>query len=154
MAAASFALGPLATVALAALVLASAAAQDRLPGPLPAQVVEVVDGDTLTVRVRIWLGQELVTRVRLEGIDAPELRSPCDPERRRARQARERLADLVGDVEVLLHDITYDKYGGRVRARVRTAAGRDVAQAPLAAGLATPYPGPAPHATCAAARPR
>ena len=32
-------------------------AKDVLAGPVPAEVVRVVDGDTLLVRAEIWLGQ-------------------------------------------------------------------------------------------------
>jgi hypothetical protein len=44
-----------------------------LPGPIPAELVRVIDGDTIEVRARIWLDLDLTTRVRLAGIDAPEL---------------------------------------------------------------------------------
>jgi endonuclease YncB( thermonuclease family) len=39
----------------------------------PAEVVRVIDGDTFEARVRIWPGMDVTTRVRLRGIDAPEL---------------------------------------------------------------------------------
>ena len=82
----------LALAALAALVVGRAlpgvlGAADRLAGPLPAQVVSVLDGDTLEVWVHIWLGQDLNTRVRLAGIDAPELKDKCDRERILARRS-------------------------------------------------------------------
>jgi endonuclease YncB( thermonuclease family) len=38
-----------------------------------AEVVHVIDGDTFAARVTIWPGVEVKTRVRLRGIDAPEL---------------------------------------------------------------------------------
>jgi micrococcal nuclease len=34
-------------------------AAEVLPGPIPAVVTEVVDGDTIGVRARIWLGQQI-----------------------------------------------------------------------------------------------
>ncbi len=47
-------------MALAASVLAwplsEAGAQDRLAGPVPAEVLSVIDGDTIEVRAVIWLG--------------------------------------------------------------------------------------------------
>ena len=39
----------------------------RLPGPFPAEVLGVIDGDTFEARVTIWLGHEVTTRVRLLG---------------------------------------------------------------------------------------
>ena len=31
-------------------------AGEMLPGPIPAEIVSVVDGDTISVRAHIWLG--------------------------------------------------------------------------------------------------
>ena len=56
-----------------------------VPGPVPAEVLAVLDGDTLVVRARIWLGQDVETRIRLDGIDAPELKGKCESERRKRR---------------------------------------------------------------------
>ena len=46
---------------------------EEFPGPVSAVVERVVDGDTLDVRADIWLGQSLNVRVRIAGVDAPEL---------------------------------------------------------------------------------
>ena len=138
-----------AAVVLAAVVcgwLAQAASGETLTGPLPARVVQVVDGDTLAVRVRIWLDHDVTTRVRLAGIDAPELRGACPEERKLARRAAAFLAarlsaDAQGGSAVRLHDVRYGKYARRVVARVETLAGEDLGAALLAAGLARPYDG-------------
>jgi endonuclease YncB( thermonuclease family) len=143
------------SVTLAALVAGMPAsgargAGDRLAGPLPAQVVSVLDGDTLEVRIHIWLGQELRTRVRLAGIDAPELKGKCERERDLARRARAYLLARLDPVEagdraaagaVRLREIRYGKYAGRVLARVETLDGMDLGQRLIAAGLARPYDG-------------
>ena len=112
-----------------------------LPGPLPARVVEVVDGDTLEVSARIWLGQAVRVRVRLAGVDAPELRGKCAAERRTAGRAKAFLATAIGDGEIRLSQIRYGKYAGRVLARIAAADGRDLGQALLAQGLARAYAG-------------
>lgn len=134
----------------------TALAGARVPGPVTARVTEVVDGDTLEVRVTIWLDQELVTRVRLEGIDTPESRSDCADEKRMAQAAKEKLAALVGpategkgDAALRLYDVVYDKYGGRVRARVTLADGTDLSQALIRAGHARPYEGGKRQPWCA-----
>lgn len=143
-------------LAAALLLPGAAGAGSRVPGPLPARVMEVVDGDTLEVRVTIWLDQELITRVRLEGIDTPESRSDCADEKRMAQAAKEKLATLVGPAmegrgngTIRLHDVVYDKYGGRVRARVTLADGTDLAQALIRAGHARPYEGGKRQPWCA-----
>ena len=63
---------PLALCVAAALTFTpgtSATAREMLLGPIAAEVMEVVDGDTLKVRAHIWLGQA-------EGPDAPPLHNP------------------------------------------------------------------------------
>lgn len=147
--------------ALAALLLGSApgapsAAGDSLAGPIPAQVVTVLDGDTLEVRVHIWLGQDLGTRVRLAGIDAPELKGKCDHERDLARRARAYLLARLdpaaaGAGTVRLREVRYGKFAGRVLARVETMDGTDLGQDLIAAGLARPYDGRRRASWCEAA---
>ncbi len=124
-------------------------AADRLPGPLPAQVVSVLDGDTLEVRVHIWLGQDLSTRVRLAGIDAPELEGKCDRERDLARL--DPVDAGAGAAMVRLREVRYGKFAGRVLARVETWDGTDLGQGLLAAGLARPYDGRRRASWCEAA---
>jgi endonuclease YncB( thermonuclease family) len=140
-----------AAAALLAWLLLSAAApvataEDILAGPVPALVEEVVDGDTLRVRARIWLGQEVATYVRLAGVDAPEVRGACRRERELARQAQDFLiAHLLSGRDetagVQLREVRYGKYARRIVARVETATGLDLGAALLAAGLAQPYDG-------------
>jgi len=132
---------------------ASAAAPVSLAGPIPATVVEVIDGDTLSVRAGIWIGQAIETRVRIAGIDAPEMTGACRRERALARAARafviSRLGAASGPARVRLYDVRYGKYAGRVLARVETAAGEDVGVALLVRGLARPYGGGRRASWCA-----
>lgn len=133
-------------LALAAM-LASAptAAAEILAGPVSAIVLDVIDGDTITVQARIWLGQAIETRVRLAGIDTPELRGDCEAERELAARARNRLAEKLSDGQVILADIRYGTYAGRVVARISTAGTPDIAGSLIAAGLARPYSGRGPR---------
>lgn len=137
---------PLPCLLLAAALLLSVdrpavAAQPVLPGPIPAEVLEVLDGDTLTVRAVIWLGQSVETRVRIDGIDAPEMRSRCPREKDMAEAAREAARRLLGTGMVQLLDVQPDKYGGRVRARVLVPGGGDLSDLLLKAGMVRPYHG-------------
>ena len=129
--------------ALLVLVLAvvPARAAERLSGPFAATVERVIDGDSLSVRVSVWLGLEVSTIVRLRGVDAPELAGRCPEERRRAAAAREALAALVSDGTVSLAAVETDKYGGRVVADIADGSGRPLADALVDAGLARPYDG-------------
>jgi endonuclease YncB( thermonuclease family) len=117
------------------------AAREVLPGPIVAQVLNVIDGDTLVVRARIWVGQDLEIKVRLAGVDAPELRGRCDFERAQARRARDFVRERVAAGRVRLHLIQYGKYAGRVLARVESESGGDLGTALIKAGLARAYGG-------------
>lgn len=127
--------------ALAGIPAFPAEGREQLPGPFAAMVERVIDGDSLAVRVSVWLGLEVSTIVRLRGIDAPELAGRCPEERRRAAAARDALATLVAGGTVSLAAVETDKYGGRVVADVADDSGRPLAAALVAAGLARPYDG-------------
>lgn len=114
---------------------------DNLPGPIPAEVIKVVDGDTVNVRARIWVDQTVEISVRLRGIDAPELYRPkCTAEKLLAKSAKASVAAAspVGS-EVTLIDIERDKYGGRVIASVVTSDGETLAARLLSQGQAIAY---------------
>jgi len=105
-------------------------------GPRPAAVERVVDGDTVKMRVAIWIDQELVVSVRVAGIDAPELFRPkCAAEKTLAREAKAFAEDFLAGGTATLYDITRGKYAGRVVARIE-AGGGDLGAALVAAGLA------------------
>lgn len=113
----------------------------QMAGPLPVRILRVVDGDTVEVRVQVWLGQAVQTRVRLRGIDAPELNGACGAEREQAIAARDRLGQLLRDQPVWLTDVGRDKYFGRVVARLTDQQGADLGGQLVAEGLARPYDG-------------
>lgn len=110
--------------------------RETLSGPIAAEMVRVVDGDTLAVRALIWPGQHIEIKVRLAGIDAPELFRPsCAVERVRARAARDFVVQRTGET-VTLRAVHLGKYAGRVVARVQTDKGEDLSTLLLRAGLA------------------
>lgn len=107
----------------------------------PAEVIRVIDGDTFEARVNLWPGLDITTRVRLRGIDAPELKARCGEERFRAEAAREALREILEQGEVGISHVMLDKYGGRVVADTSTRATPDVSAALLSAGFARRYGG-------------
>ncbi len=123
------------------LALAAPARTEEMPGPVRAEVLAVVDGDTLRVRAHVWLGQSIDVLVRIRGIDTPELRGACAGEKERARAAAVGLAAALEGDSVVLTRIAGDKYFGRVVADVATAGGADLATALLRAGFGRPYEG-------------
>jgi micrococcal nuclease len=127
---------------LASLLMAAkaSAAEPELPGPFPADVVKVVDGDTIAVKAQIWIGLELSVDVRIRGIDAPEIRGRCREEAILATAATDRLIELAG-TSIVLSQVWEDKYAGRVLADVANLSGADVGTEMLKSGLARPYEG-------------
>lgn len=116
----------------------------RFKGPYLARVLRVVDGDTFSARIAVWPGQEVVTRVRLRGIDTPEMSARCKQELRLARRAKQSLSEFLRSGTVSLRDIGTGKYAGRIIARVYvrpsgSASADDVGAMLLAGGLARPY---------------
>ncbi|RZO67846.1 MAG: thermonuclease family protein [Parvularculaceae bacterium] len=113
----------------------------RIDGPIEARLVRVIDGDTLVVVAEVWPGVEVETKVRLLGIDTPEIRrAACAAERQKGLRARGYVSAAMARGPVALTDIRHGKYAGRVLARVETEKG-DLGRGLLRAGLAQPYKG-------------
>ena len=106
----------------------------------PVDVVRTIDGDTFLARVRQRDGRDLVVRVRLRGIDAPELKASCQEELDKAEAAARALRDLLGQGGVTITNLGPDKYG-RVLADVATRRTANVSAALLAGGFARSYNG-------------
>ncbi|MEO8319979.1 MAG: thermonuclease family protein [Bradyrhizobium sp.] len=107
----------------------------------PVDVIRTIDGDTFEARVHLSPGLDPTTRVRLRGIDAPELKASCPQELQMAEAATNALRALLGDGEVTIFNIGPDKYSGRVVADVATRHTQNVSAAMLAAGQARSYNG-------------
>ena len=123
--------------ALGLLWAASAAAY----GPYEVDVIRVLDGDTVEVDVDLWPGLRQRVKVRLNGINAPEIHTRRRCEKEAGIRAKDRLAELLvqaGQVELV--DVALGKYSGRVLGRL-VADGEDVAERLLAEGLVRPYSG-------------
>lgn len=105
----------------------------RLEGPADVMsgAARVVDGDTLVLDGK---------RIRLAGIDAPELRQVCRREQRDwpcGAEAKSHLAALIGDARTTCEAGGSDKYG-RLLA-VCTAANRDLNAAMVDGGYAIAF---------------
>jgi endonuclease YncB( thermonuclease family) len=110
-------------------------------GAYAAEVLRVLDGDTFAARVRLWPGLDITTKVRLRGIDAPEMKARCREERNLAEAARDALKAILVEGELTVLRVDLDKYGGRVVADAATTRTPDVSQALVAQGLARAYAG-------------
>jgi endonuclease YncB( thermonuclease family) len=107
----------------------------------PAEVIRILDGDTFEARVHVWPGIDITTKVRLRGIDAPELKARCPEERVKAEAARDALAALLAEGAVEISRVGMDKFGGRVDAEASTKSTPDISAALLRLGVARSYTG-------------
>ena len=137
-----FAAAPAAAVIACLAAAGPAPGSERfLRGPVEARVISVIDGDTIRATASVWPGNEVTVSVRIRGIDAPEMKSRCDAERRAALRAKSALEAMVGRGPVRLRAVGGGKYYGRVLADVEAADGTAVGAALLSLDLVRPYGG-------------
>ncbi len=108
---------------------------------LSADVLRIVDGDTFEARVHVWPGIDITTKVRLRGVDAPEMKANCRDEAIKAEASRAALQSILAQGGVTIAQVSPDKYGGRVVANAATRATSDVSGAMLDGGHARRYGG-------------
>jgi micrococcal nuclease len=102
-----------------------------------AKVTNIVDGDTIDVEVDLGFYVYHQLRLRLAGIDTPEMNSKILEERMSARAAKDYVTDRLLDKEVTLKTYKKDKFG-RFLADV-FINGNNVNEELLATGLAKVY---------------
>jgi len=76
-----------------------------------AEVVDVYDGDTCTLKVDLGFNMSFVLKARLYGVDTPELRSKDDKEKARAYKARDFVREITRGKEVRIETHKQGKYG-------------------------------------------
>lgn len=110
-------------------------------------VLGAIDGDTLKVHLPGLPLELQPLKVRVIGIDTPESggRGKCAAERDLANKATALTRFLINEAKakkkkILFSDIAWDKFGGRVDARVMIG-GRSLANTLISAKLARPYDG-------------
>lgn len=129
---------------LATLTLTSANATDLM---LP--VKGVYDGDTFYSELSSLPDPLKNVSVRIMGIDTPELRTKCESEKIKGYEAKTYLNELLsGHSEILVKNVRWDKYGGRVDGDVYLPDGSNVANKMIENGFARPYTGGARQSWC------
>lgn len=111
-----------------------------VPDVRRCKVVAVYDGDTITVAARLARrGSPHLFRVRLRGIDSPEMRGSTSDEKQAATLSRDYLRTQILGECITLKNIGTEKYG-RLLATV-FHRGRDINQLIIDHGHAKPYDG-------------
>ncbi len=127
-------------VFLVVFVAFSAQAQTDY-GPYRASLVRVIDGDSVVFDVHLWPGLTQRVNIRVDGINAPELRSSSACERVAGAAAKSFMEMLLGeDKTIILEHVRLGKFAGRAIADIRVG-GIDVAEKLLSSGHARPYSG-------------
>ncbi|MDP2206088.1 MAG: thermonuclease family protein [Alphaproteobacteria bacterium] len=130
--------------------------QDVVKGPVAARVIKTGDGDTVQTEVDIWPGTRVLIDIRIGEIDTPEKkgRAKCTEEAAKAEEATAEMRRLLEGQTVTLHNIKYEKYGGRLLADITTSDGTNAAQHMIAQRLAVPYGGGTKSSWCTLAQSR
>ena len=106
-----------------------------------AKVVDVYDGDTLTLAFR-FCGKIFKKRCRIEGVDCAELRSKDEEERRVGNVAKDYVSNLVLNKVVWVEfSESSDKYGRLLAQIFPKKGGASLAAILISAGLGYEYHG-------------
>ncbi len=104
----------------------------------PAEVLRVIDGDTVEVRIAAFLDELFVeSPMRIAGVDTPEIRARGQAGEKAARFTADWTEDC-GDVTALV--LGRDKFG-RILGDLQCSDGRRLSADLLEAGHAAPYDG-------------
>jgi len=105
------------------------------------EVTSIYDGDTFTVNIRAYpniIGERI--SIRVNGIDAPEIRGKCAKEKELARTAKQLTVSTLRSADTIeLHNMQRDKYF-RIVADVY-ADDKNLAKILIENNLAVPYDG-------------
>ena len=106
-----------------------------------ASVARVVDGDTLDLDLDLGFSITLRQRVRLIGIDAPEVRTRDAAEKARGLQAQQFVVEWLQRPGLVWVRTTKDDKYGRMLAEPYRKGEPSLCEELLAWGLAVPYRG-------------
>ena len=104
--------------------------------------LEVIDGDTVRILKNKPDLSRLRISIRIQNIDAPEIKGKCDAEKAKAQEAKLFIDGLINNPK---NKITYkimgwDKYGGRVLGNV-FVNGKNLSELMIKEKLAVEYHG-------------
>lgn len=104
-----------------------------------ASVVRVVDGDTIDADVDLGFYCTMRLRLRILGVDTPELNSKDPAEREKALKAKQFVEDALLPIPGILIKTSKADSFGRWLATVTYYGGKNLAEELLANGHAVPF---------------
>lgn len=75
------------------------------------KIIKVIDGDTLDIEIDLGFNVSIQERIRLSGIDTPELKSKDNIEKEKANEAKLWLEKTLKDKKIKIITEKNDKYG-------------------------------------------
>ena len=106
------------------------------------RVLRVVDGDTVDAQVDLGFSTHKNVRIRVHGIDTPEVRTRDKAEKAKGIAATNRVKDLIANAdEVVLRSHGVDKFGRCLGTIILIGAGQEfnLAEQLILEGHGTPY---------------
>jgi len=76
-----------------------------------ARVISIYDADTMTLEIDLGFHIKITEKVRLMGIDTPELRTKNKKEKKLGYEARDYLRELILNKEVIINTEKKGKFG-------------------------------------------
>lgn len=129
------------------LVTATPAEAEQF-GPYKANLVRVVDGDTIDFDIKLWPRLTQRARIRVSGINTPEKRTRVHCEKAAGIAATEFTQSFLDTAQkIIITDVRDGKYAGRQLGNVYVD-GNSLSEALLNAGHARPYDGGSRSAWC------
>ena len=118
-------------------------------GPYRANVVRVIDGDTVKMQLAISPGLTKTINVRVDGVNTPEKRTRDKCEKTAGLAASAYVEQWLTNAAIItVRDVRNGKYAGRWLGSI-SADGNDLATALIASGHGRPYHGGKRESWCA-----
>jgi micrococcal nuclease len=75
------------------------------------KLLRIIDGDTIEAAIFLGFNISIKKRIRIAGINTPEVRSKNELEKQKAFAAKKRLEELFVTKDLIIHSKGFDKYG-------------------------------------------
>jgi len=132
-----------------AVLLSFPVAAAEMYGPYTADVVRIIDGDTVVVRVHAWPGLTQKIALRLDGVNTPEKRRAPECEKILGRKATAFTTAFIGSAQVVrISGVHLGKFAGRALGKITVPGKGDLGDALMQAGMAREYHGGKRGAWC------
>ena len=75
------------------------------------KLLRIIDGDTIEAAIFLGFNISIKKKIRIAGINTPEIRSRKESEKQKAFAAKKRLEEMFVSKDLVIHSKGFDKYG-------------------------------------------